>query len=134
MLYAQVRTWVRERAGFDAAFDITWYPGRYDNAFRSIFAVGDVTQYVPGSQARLIPNPWQPGAQGFCAEHCCGPIVSQLAWIYMALEVLLPACRCGWSAHMLCCSIATYQSALPDARHSLIGLLWSRQRLASQGL
>ena len=52
LLYAQVRTWVHERAGFDAAFDITWYPGRYDNAFRSIFAVGDVTQYVPDSEAR----------------------------------------------------------------------------------
>lgn len=52
LLCAQVRTWVRERAGFEAAFDITWYPGRYDNAFRSIFAVGDVTQYVPDSEAR----------------------------------------------------------------------------------
>ncbi|KAK9819394.1 hypothetical protein WJX81_002552 [Elliptochloris bilobata] len=48
---AWVRAWVRERAGFDVAFKTTWYPGRYDNAFRSIFAVGDVTQYVPDSEA-----------------------------------------------------------------------------------
>jgi len=49
---AQVRAWVRERAGFDAAFRLTWYPGRYDAAFRSIFAVGDVTQYVPDCEVR----------------------------------------------------------------------------------
>ena len=43
---------MRERAGFDAAFRLTWYPGRYDAAFRSIFAVGDVTQYVPDCEVR----------------------------------------------------------------------------------
>ncbi len=41
---------MHERAGFDVSFRITWYPGRYDAAFRSIFAVGDVTQYVPDSE------------------------------------------------------------------------------------
>jgi hypothetical protein len=44
---AWVREWVRKRTGFEPDFKITFYCARYDNAFKSIFPVGDVTNYIP---------------------------------------------------------------------------------------
>ena len=76
---------MRERASFDAAFDITWYPGRYDNAFRSIFAVGDVTQYVPDSEAR------RPTVISSAVAYLC----ENLFHTGVALSLLLSVCWCA---------------------------------------
>ena len=40
--------WVKSRCGFEAAFEVCWYPGRYDGLFMSILpGVGGVIDYIP---------------------------------------------------------------------------------------
>lgn len=45
-----IREWVQKRMGSSPAFKITFYCGRYDNAFKSIFPVGDLTNYIPDDE------------------------------------------------------------------------------------
>lgn len=46
-----VRSWVKQRTGLDCDFKITFYPGRYAPEKGSILPVGDITQYIPDSEA-----------------------------------------------------------------------------------
>lgn len=48
--------WVKARCGFEAAFEVCWYPGRYDGLFMSILpGIGGVIDYIP--KARRPPKP-----------------------------------------------------------------------------
>ena len=51
---AFVREWVENRTDFPSSFKITYYQGRYDPSFCSIFPVGDLTCAVPDAEA--CPN------------------------------------------------------------------------------
>jgi digalactosyldiacylglycerol synthase len=46
-----VRRWVQQRTGFNADFNVTFYPGRYAPEKCSILPVGDPTAYIPDSAA-----------------------------------------------------------------------------------
>lgn len=48
-----VRKWLRNRVGFEGDFKLTFYPGKYHPEKGSIFAVGDITQYIPDSEAQI---------------------------------------------------------------------------------
>ena len=45
-----IREWVEQRTEHPSNFKITFYAGRYDPAFKSIFPVGDLTSYVPDDE------------------------------------------------------------------------------------
>lgn len=47
---AHVRRWIGQRTQHASNFKITFYAGRYDPAFMSIFPVGDLTSYVPDEE------------------------------------------------------------------------------------
>lgn len=46
-----IKAWVRKRTGFEAQFKIRYYPGRFDTTLLGIFAVGDMTVYIPVEEA-----------------------------------------------------------------------------------
>ncbi|KAL3677624.1 hypothetical protein R1sor_027572 [Riccia sorocarpa] len=46
-----VRNWLEARIGFRPDFKITFYPGRFSTEERSIFAVGDISQFIPDKDA-----------------------------------------------------------------------------------
>ncbi|GBG85830.1 hypothetical protein CBR_g40640 [Chara braunii] len=46
-----VRNWLEARVGFKSDFKISFYPGKYSTEKRSIFAVGDVAQFIPDHDA-----------------------------------------------------------------------------------
>ena len=48
---AYVRSWVRNRTGFESDFNVTFYPGRYAPEKCSILPVGDPTKFIPDSAA-----------------------------------------------------------------------------------
>lgn len=48
---AFVREWAQKRTGLNCNFKVTFYPGRYAPEKGSILPVGDITQYVPDSEA-----------------------------------------------------------------------------------
>eukprot|EP00240_Pyramimonas_obovata_P003223 CAMPEP_0118933324 /NCGR_PEP_ID=MMETSP1169-20130426/11925_1 /TAXON_ID=36882 /ORGANISM="Pyramimonas obovata, Strain CCMP722" /LENGTH=672 /DNA_ID=CAMNT_0006876073 /DNA_START=223 /DNA_END=2237 /DNA_ORIENTATION=+ len=48
-----IRSWVANRVGFTPGpnFNIKFYPGRYSKRFGCVFSVGDITSYIPSSDA-----------------------------------------------------------------------------------
>ena len=48
-----VKGWVENRVGFPADFNIKFYPGRYAYDKGSILGVGDITKYIPDSEAHI---------------------------------------------------------------------------------
>eukprot|EP00958_Prasinococcus_capsulatus_P022584 scaffold3187_cov361-Prasinococcus_capsulatus_cf.AAC.2 len=48
-----VRTWLKRRLGSAPDFNIRFYPGRYITEKGSIFAVGDLTEVIPKSEAKV---------------------------------------------------------------------------------
>eukprot|EP00475_Leptophrys_vorax_P042378 TRINITY_DN79950_c0_g1_i1.p1 TRINITY_DN79950_c0_g1~~TRINITY_DN79950_c0_g1_i1.p1 ORF type:complete len:940 (-),score=73.81 TRINITY_DN79950_c0_g1_i1:254-3073(-) len=48
---AYMRDWLRERVGFNPDMKIAFYPGRFSTEKRSILAVGDISSFIPDSEA-----------------------------------------------------------------------------------
>ncbi|KAL2636216.1 hypothetical protein R1flu_007695 [Riccia fluitans] len=46
-----VRNWVEARVGFRSDFKIAFYPGKFSSEKRSIFAAGDISQFIPDKDA-----------------------------------------------------------------------------------
>ncbi|KAK6944119.1 hypothetical protein RJ641_025221, partial [Dillenia turbinata] len=50
---AYIRTWLEERVGFKADFKISFYPGKFSKARRSIIPAGDTSQFIPSKDADI---------------------------------------------------------------------------------
>jgi len=50
---AYVRSWLKNRVGFESDFKLRFYPGYYEREKGSIFAFGDITEYVPDGEAQV---------------------------------------------------------------------------------
>ena len=46
-----IRDWLARRVGFEADFNIHFYPGRYSKEYGSILADGDITSFIPEGSA-----------------------------------------------------------------------------------
>ena len=42
--------WIEKRTGFRPNMKISYYPARYDQRLLGIFAVGDLTTYIPSDE------------------------------------------------------------------------------------
>ncbi len=72
-----IREWLQKRMGSSPEFKITFYCGRYDNAFKSIFPVGDLTNYIPDDEVGL-PRPSTP----------CTLVYKRICWSLTSYSVL----------------------------------------------
>ncbi|KHN08602.1 Digalactosyldiacylglycerol synthase 1, chloroplastic [Glycine soja] len=50
---AYIRSWLEERIGFKADFKISFYPGKFSEARRSIIPAGDTSQFIPSRDADI---------------------------------------------------------------------------------
>ncbi|KAL5155578.1 Digalactosyldiacylglycerol synthase 1, chloroplastic [Glycine soja] len=50
---AYIRSWLEERIGFKADFKISFYPGKFSKARRSIIPAGDTSQFIPSRDADI---------------------------------------------------------------------------------
>ncbi|KAG5023054.1 hypothetical protein JHK82_018957 [Glycine max] len=50
---AYMRSWLEERIGFKADFKISFYPGKFSEARRSIIPAGDTSQFIPSRDADI---------------------------------------------------------------------------------
>ncbi|XP_057423825.1 digalactosyldiacylglycerol synthase 1, chloroplastic isoform X2 [Lotus japonicus] len=48
-----IRNWLEESIGFKADFKISFYPGKFSKARRSIIAAGDTSQFIPSRDADI---------------------------------------------------------------------------------
>ncbi|KAI4369125.1 hypothetical protein MLD38_017610 [Melastoma candidum] len=48
-----IRNWLEERIGFKADFKISFYPGKFSKARRSIIPAGDTSQFIPSKDADI---------------------------------------------------------------------------------
>ncbi|CAN4109448.1 unnamed protein product [Withania somnifera] len=48
-----IRNWLEERIGFKADFRISFYPGKFSKARRSILPAGDTSQFIPSRDADI---------------------------------------------------------------------------------
>ncbi|KAL7225932.1 hypothetical protein ACSBR1_021143 [Camellia fascicularis] len=48
-----IRKWLEERVGFKADFNISFYPGKFSKARRSIIPTGDTSQFIPSKDADI---------------------------------------------------------------------------------
>ncbi|CAN4118773.1 unnamed protein product [Withania somnifera] len=48
-----IRNWLEERIGFKADFRISFYPGKFSKARRSILPAGDASQFIPSRDADI---------------------------------------------------------------------------------
>ncbi|KAM3339847.1 digalactosyldiacylglycerol synthase 1, chloroplastic isoform X1 [Capsicum galapagoense] len=48
-----IRTWLEERIGFKADFKISFYPGKFSKARRSILPAGDTSHFIPSRDADI---------------------------------------------------------------------------------
>ncbi|KAL3532169.1 hypothetical protein ACH5RR_005690 [Cinchona calisaya] len=48
-----IRNWLEERVGFKADFDISFYPGKFSKARRSVIPAGDTSQFISSKDADI---------------------------------------------------------------------------------
>ncbi|OAY42996.1 digalactosyldiacylglycerol synthase 1, chloroplastic [Manihot esculenta] len=48
-----IRNWLEDRVGFKADFKISFYPGKFSKARRSIIPAGDTSQFIPSKDADI---------------------------------------------------------------------------------